>query len=373
MSLAVPGLEALDLAGKRVLVRVDFNVPLDGGTITDDTRIRKALPTLRAILDGGGLPVLMTHLGRPKAGPQDDLRLGPVAERLSQLLERPVLKAQDCVGDAAEGTVAAASAQGAVALLENVRFHAEETKGDADFAAALARSGDVFVNDAFGTSHRDHASVCGVARLLPSAAGRLLQAEIDAFRRVLEDPERPLVAVLGGAKVSDKLSVVANLIDRVDAILIGGGMAYTFLVAKGEAVGTSLVEHDRVDDVRGYLERAQQRGCRLLLPEDHVVAPAFAADAEARTVEQIPEGWMGLDIGPATRERYAKEIHGARTLVWNGPMGVFEWERFRAGSEADGRAAAECPGYTVVGGGDSVAAIELLEGKVLPGIAVLQG
>ena len=392
MSLAVPGLEALELSGKRVLVREDFNVPIENGRITDDTRIRKALPTLEAIVARGGRPVIMSHLGRPEGEVREDMRLGPIARRLAELSGREVIKADDCVGAAAAQAVAKASAANALCLLENVRFHPEETKKHPAFAAELAKSGDVFVNDAFGTSHRDHASVCGVARLLPSAAGLLLEEELRAFQRVLEDPERPLVAVLGGAKVSDKLPVVTNLVERVDAILIGGGMAYTFLVAKGEPVGNSLVERERLDDVRTSLAQAAQSGCRLLLPVDHVVADRFAADAEAREVEKIPERSMALDIGPKTRAAYAQEIAGARTLVWNGPMGVFEWERFRSGTEAVGRAVADCAGYTVVGGGDSVAAIELLglseridhistgggaslellEGRVLPGIAVLQ-
>jgi len=284
--------------------------------------------------------------------------------------------------------VAAASG---TCLLENVRFHPGETAGDPDLAAAFARLGDVFCNDAFGTSHRDHASVCGVARLLPSAAGLLLQREMEAFKKVLEDPARPLVAVLGGAKVSDKLGVIENLTAKVDAILVGGGMAYTFLKVQGRPVGNSLVEEERLEDVRRSLALAEERGCRLLVPTDHVVADAFREDAWSRIVEAIPDGTMGLDIGPATRAAYAKEIAAARTVVWNGPMGVFEWVAFRAGTEAVGEAVAESPAYTVVGGGDSVAALELLglsdhvghvstgggaslellEGKVLPGIEVL--
>ncbi len=392
MSLAVPGLDTLELAGKRVLVREDFNVPLENGRITDDTRIAKALPNLREILARGGHPIVMSHLGRPEGEVREDMRLTPVAKRLGELLGHPVVKADDCVGAAAAGAVARAVAAGAVCLLENVRFHPEETKKHPAFAAELAQSGDVFVNDAFGSSHRDHASVCGVARLLPSAAGLLLQAELDAFARVLDDPERPLVAVLGGAKVSDKLPVVSHLVDTVDTLVIGGGMAYTFLVARGDPVGKSLVEREQVEQVRGAVARAAERGCRILLPTDHVVAERFAADAPPRTVDAIPDGWLALDVGPRTRTQYAEAIAGARTLVWNGPMGVFEWESFRAGTAAVGRAVARCKGYTVVGGGDSVAAVELLglaeeidhistgggaslellEGRVLPGIAVLQ-
>ena len=273
-----------------------------------------------------------------------------------------------------------------------MRFHPGETSGDAELAGRFARLGDAFVNDAFGTSHRDHASVCGVARLLPCAAGRLLERELVAFRQVLEEPARPVVAILGGAKVSDKLPVVANLLERCDAVLIGGGMAYTFLVARGVAVGSSLVQTDQLEAVRQNLARAEELGCRLLVPDDHVVGEAFAADTPAREVTEIPDGTLALDIGPRTRATYAAEIAGARTVVWNGPMGVFEWEAFRAGTEAVGRAVAAAEGYTVVGGGDSVAAIELLglaeridhistgggaslellEGRELPGIAVLR-
>ncbi|MEM7308143.1 MAG: phosphoglycerate kinase [Planctomycetota bacterium] len=391
MRLDVPGLDALSLAGKRVLCRVDFNVPLDDERrITDDTRIRAALPTLEAILAAGGRPVLLSHLGRPKGEVVDTLRLNPVGERLAELLGKPVQKLDASVGEDVERAVAGA-ADGTTVLLDNVRFHGGETKGDRDLAAAYARLGDVFVNDAFGTSHRDHSSVSGPARLLPAAAGLLLQRELEAFRRVLDAPEKPFVAVLGGAKVSDKLPVIENLCEKVDRILVGGGMAYTFLVARGEGVGSSLVQEDQLDLVRRALARAEECGSEILLPSDHVVAEAFAADSPAEVVDAIPDGRMALDVGPKTQERYAAAVREARTVVWNGPMGVFEWEAFRAGTEAVGRAVAECGGYTVVGGGDSVAAIgllglgeridhistgggaslELLEGKTLPGIAAL--
>jgi len=387
----VAGLRDLDVSGKRVLVRVDFNVPRDGdGAITDDTRIRAALPTLADILERGGKPVLLSHLGRPKGEVVADLRLDVVGRRLQELSGHPVVKLDDSIGPEVEAAVAAAP-EGSIVLLENVRFHAGETRGDPALAAAYARLGDVFVNDAFGASHRDHASVSGPARLLPAAAGLLLERELVAFRRVLDEPERPLVAILGGAKVSDKLPVVTSLLGRCDALLIGGGMAYTFLRAQGRTTGDSLVQEDQLEDVRANLTRAEELGCRLLLPDDHVVAERFAADAPPAVVTTIEAGWMGLDIGPATRAKYAAEIAGARTVVWNGPMGVFEWEAFRAGTEAVGRAVAESHGYTVVGGGDSVAAIgllgledridhistgggaslELLEGKELPGIAAL--
>lgn len=393
MNLDVPGLDSLgDLSGKRVLVRADFNVPTDGsGAITDDTRIRAALPTLERILERGGKPVVLVHFGRPKGEVVESMRVGVIGERLQELLGSPVITLKESVGPAVEQAIAAAPA-GTTILCENVRFHPGETKGDPALAAAFARLGDVFVGDAFGAAHRDHASVSGVARLLPSAAGLLLEAECRAFAKVLGDPERPLVAILGGAKVSDKLTVIDALLDRCDSLLVGGGMAYTFLAVQGHSIGASLVEEDRKDLCRAALDKARARGVELLLPVDHVVADRFAADAATReTGVDIPDGWMGLDIGPETRALYADRIRAARTVVWNGPMGVFEMEAFRAGTEAVGRALAECPGTTVVGGGDSVAAIhllglegavdhvstgggaslELLEGKVLPGIEAL--
>lgn len=392
MSLDFPGLGELDLAGKRVLVRVDFNVPRDKttGEIRDDTRIRAALPTLRKILEEGGTPILLTHLGRPKGQVVDDLRVDACGARLADLLEVPVVKLDESAGAEVERRIAALE-PGQVCLLENVRFHEGETKGDPELSAAFAKLGDVFVNDAFGASHRDHCSVSGVARLLPSAAGLLLQREIEAFRRVLADPARPLVAILGGAKVSDKLPVIDSLIDRVDAILVGGGMAYTFLAARGESIGNSLVQEDQFEMVRAAEAKAEERGVALLLPTDHVVGDSFAEDASAETVTEIPDGRMGLDIGPDTVRRYVERISTAKTVVWNGPMGVFEWDAFSAGTRAVGEAVADCSGYTVVGGGDSVAAserfglsdridhistgggasLELLEGRELPGIASL--
>jgi phosphoglycerate kinase len=392
MKLDVPSMETLALAGKRVLVRVDFNVPIDDqGRIGDDTRIRGSLPTVRKILAAGGEPVLMAHLGRPKGQVVESLRLAPVAARLQELLGSPVLALKESVGDAVRAAVEDAP-PGTTVMLENVRFNPGEEKGDPELAAAYAKLGDVFVSDAFGAAHRDHASVAGVALLMPSAAGPLMERELAAFARVLENPERPLVAILGGAKVSDKLKVVDHLLERVDACLVGGGMAYTFLKARGEGVGSSLLQEDQVESVRASMAKAERRGVKLLLPIDHVVAERLAEDAPAKTVEgEVPDGWMGLDIGPRTRDLYAREIAVAKTLVWNGPMGVFEMEPFRHGTEAVAKAVADCPGYTVVGGGDSVAAVtgmglagkidhistgggaslELLEGAVLPGIAAL--
>jgi phosphoglycerate kinase len=393
MKLDARRLDELDLRGKRVLVRVDFNCPQDEqGKITDDTRIRAALPTIREVLQRGGKPVLLSHLGRPKGKVVEGLRLSPMGKRLGELLGTPVLKLDESIGAGVFEAIAKAPV-GTTVLLENVRFHAGDEAGDAAFAKALARNGDVFVNDAFGAAHRDHASVCGVARELPAAAGRLMEKEIAAFSRVLEQPARPLVAILGGAKVSDKLQVVDNLIDRVDALLVGGGMAYTFLAAQGRKVGKSLVQKDQIAKVTAALEKAKAKKVEILLPEDHVCAEAFQEDAKAIAVDgaDIPDGLMGLDIGPKTRAQYAERIRTAKTVVWNGPMGVFEWPAFRGGTEAVGRAVAECAGYTVIGGGDSVAAIELLglaskvkhistgggaslellEGTLLPGIAVL--
>lgn len=385
------GLDALDVKGKRVLMRVDFNVPQDAhGAISDDTRIRAALPTIREVLaKGARAVVLMSHLGRPK-GIDEKLRLAPIAERLSKHLKLEVLALRDSTGPAVEKAVAEAPA-GSVVLLENVRFNAGEQKADPALSAAYARLGDVFVNDAFGTSHRAECSVSEVAKLLPSVAGRLLQAEIEAFGRVLKEPKRPLVAILGGAKVSDKLLVIDNLLERCDTLLVGGGMAYTFLKAMGQGIGKSLCEDERMDVVKAALAKAKARKVELLLPVDHVVADRFAADAAAKTVDAIPDGWMALDIGPRTRKLFAERIAGAQTIVWNGPMGVFEMPAFCEGTKAVGKAVAAAKGYTVVGGGDSVAALEqlklsakvkhvstgggasleLLEGKALPGITAL--
>ena len=389
-----PGIDSLDVVQKRVLVRVDFNVPQDdSGAISDDTRIRAALPTLHALLERGAEKlVLMSHLGRPKDGPDERYRLLPVGLRLAQLLGREVLCLSETVGEGVERAIRSAPA-GSVVLVENVRFEKGETKGDAELSKRMARLGDVFVNDAFGSSHRDHCSVSGVAHLLPSAGGLLLQREVEAFERVLHAPERPLVAILGGAKVSDKLKVVDNLLERVDCLIVGGGMAYTFLKAKGIGIGSSLVQEDQIENVRTSIQKAEAKGVKLLLPTDHVVAERFAADAAAKHVKgTIPDGWMGLDIGPETIAAYAAAIATARTVVWNGPMGVFEWEAYSKGTEAVGRAVAACSGYTVVGGGDSVAAaeafglteslshvstgggasLELLEGLDLPGISALR-
>lgn len=384
-------LSDLDLTGRRVLVRVDFNVPMDDGRITDDTRIREALPTIRAILGAGGRPVLMSHFGRPKNGSEAAFSLAPVAEALERLLGSPVVFCDETVGDAAEACATGAP-EGATVLLENTRFLEGETGDDDALSARLARLGDVFVSDAFGSVHRAHASTVGVTRhLRDTAAGLLLAREVDFLSRLMDGPARPYVAVIGGAKVSDKLGVIEALGERVDRLLVGGAMAYTFLKARGERVGTSRVEDDRLDDARRLVERL---GGKLLLPEDHVVADGFAEDATWRIETGSFERGMGLDIGPTTRERYASEIAGAKTVVWNGPMGVFEWAPFADGTRAVARALASATtrgALTVVGGGDSVSAVqqagladavshvstgggamlEFLEGKTLPGLAAL--
>jgi phosphoglycerate kinase len=383
----------LDVKGRRVLVRVDFNVPVREGKVDDDTRIRAALPTIRHLADAGGRVILMSHLGRPKGERKPEMSLAPARLRLAELLGRPVGMAPDCVGDEVR-RMADALADGEVLLLENLRFHKEEEKNDPAFAEALASIGEVYVNDAFGTAHRAHASTEGVTRhLRPAAAGLLLLKEIESFGRVLESPERPFVAILGGAKVSDKIAVIRNLLGRVDSLLVGGAMAYTFLKAEGVPVGASKTEDDKLDLARSLVEEAKEKGVKLMLPEDHVAAADFEADAETKVVprDDIPEGWLGLDVGPRTVEAFSAEIARAKTVVWNGPMGVFEMEPFAGGTFAVAKAVADSDCVSVIGGGDSVSAVnrsglaekmthistgggaslELLEGRTLPGIAAL--
>jgi phosphoglycerate kinase len=391
-----------DVQGKRVLVRSDLNVPLeaqDDGTkrITDDGRIRASLPTIRQLSDAGARVVVMAHLGRPKGAPDPAYSLAPVADRLSELLGTPVTFATDTVGESARAVVAGL-ADGQVALLENVRFNAGETsKDDAErgaFADELAGLGDAFVSDGFGVVHRKQASVYDVAQRLPHAMGGLVAAEIDVLRRLTESPERPYVVVLGGSKVSDKLAVIDNLLGKADRLLIGGGMVFTFLKAQGHEVGTSLLEEDQVDACREYLRRADDTGVEIVLPTDIVVGASFSADAEPSVVpaDAIPGDMMGLDIGPDSSAAFADAIRGAKTVFWNGPMGVFEFPAFAAGTRAVAQALTEIDGLSVVGGGDSAAAVrqlgfaedafghistgggaslEYLEGKTLPGIDVL--
>lgn len=387
-----------DLSGKSVLVRSDFNVPLDADkNITDDGRIRAALPTLKLLLDAGAKVIVVAHLGRPKGKVNPDYSLAPVAKRLQELSGAKVILASDTVGEGAKAAVAEAK-PGEIVLLENVRFNAAETsKDDAEreaFAKELASLADVFVSDGFGVVHRKQASVYDVAKLLPAATGLLVAKEIESLGKAVNNPERPYVVVLGGSKVSDKLGVIANLLSKADKLIVGGGMAYTFLAAKGYEVGTSLLEKDQIDTVKGYIETAEKNGVELLLPVDTVVAPYFGADAPATVVPstEIPADQMGLDIGPKTRELFADAIKSAKTVVWNGPMGVFEFPAFAEGTKAVAKAISESDAFSVIGGGDSAAAVrtlgfdeatfshistgggaslELLEGKTLPGIAVL--
>ncbi|MEO6596915.1 MAG: phosphoglycerate kinase, partial [Planctomycetota bacterium] len=351
----------LNLSGKRVLVRVDFNVPLDDkGHVTSDARIRESLKTISAILKAGGRPVLMSHLGRPKGKVVESMRMAPVAKRLGELLGSPVQYVKDCIGPEVEAASKALPA-GSCLVLENLRFRNAEEDGDEAFAAALAKNGDVYVNDAFGTAHRAHASVSGVCKHLPSAVGLLMQKELDAFSRVLSKPDRPFVAILGGAKVSDKLPVIENLLPKIDKLIIGGAMAYTFLAQMGQKVGKSLVEKDLIAEAGRVLAQAKAAKKELLLPVDHVCAAEFKADSPASMhTGGIPDGLMGLDIGPKTIEAYVAALRTAKTIVWNGPMGVFEMDAFCKGTEAVAHAVANSGAFTVVGGGDSVAAAEKL-------------
>jgi phosphoglycerate kinase len=382
-----------DLRGRRVLVRVDLNVPLDGGRVGDDTRIRAALPTVRELRDAGARVVLCSHLGRPKGARKPELSLRPVAEHLAGLLGAPVAFAEDCVGEEAEAAVERLG-DGEVLLLENLRFHGEEERNDRAFAERLARLGDVYVNDAFGAAHRAHASTEGVAHLLPAAAGPLLQREVATLGALLDAPERPFVAVIGGVKVADKIGVLERLARVADEVLVGGAMAFTFIVARGGRVGASLHEDEEGQaTARRAVAAAHEHGSTLDLPDDVVAGDAFSADAATRVVPaaDVPDGWMGLDIGPETARRYAERVTAASTVFWNGPMGAFELAPFAAGTRAVAEAVAASGATTVVGGGDSVAAVtsmgvadrvthistgggaslELLEGRTLPGVAAI--
>jgi phosphoglycerate kinase len=386
-------IEDICVCGKRVIVRCDFNVPQDADkNITDDTRIRAALPTIRYLIDNKAKVVLCSHLGRPKGQFNEKYSLAPVAARLAELLGKPVAMAADVIGEDAKAKAAALN-EGDVLLLENVRFHAEEEKNDPAFAKELASFGEIFVNDAFGTAHRAHASTAGIADYLPAVCGYLIKKEISIMGKALSDPKRPFVAVLGGAKVSDKIGVINNLLEKVDTIIIGGGMAYTFIKAKGGCIGNSLCEEDKIDYAREMIAKAEAKGVKFLLPIDTVIGDKFDAACESKVVKtmEIPDGWMGLDIGPESIACFSAALADAGTVVWNGPMGVFEMERFAVGTKSIAKAIAESGAVSIIGGGDSAAAVEqlgfadkmthistgggasleFLEGLTLPGIACL--
>ncbi len=381
----------VDVSGKKVLVRCDFNVPLADGKITDENRITGAMPTIEYLVEKGAKVILCSHMGRPKGEFNMKYTLAPVANRLGELLGKEVKLAKDVIGDDAKA-LAAAMENGDVILLENVRFHKEEEKNDAEFAKALASFAEVYVNDAFGTAHRAHASTAGVADYLPAVAGFLIGKELDIMGKALSDPARPFVAILGGAKVSDKIGVINNLLEKVDALIIGGAMAYTFMAANGIDTGKSLVEADKIELAKELLAKADKKGVNLMIPIDNVVADSFSNDANFKTVGyDFPEGWMGLDIGPKSIELFSDVIKGAKTVIWNGPMGVSEMSNFAVGTEAVAKALAESGAVTIIGGGDSAAAVEqlgyaskmthistgggasleFLEGLVLPGIDCL--
>ena len=387
-------IEDVNVNGKKVLVRCDFNVPLDENrNITDEIRITGALPTIKYLLDNGAAVILCSHFGRPKGEFKPEFSLDVVAKRLAELLNKPVTLTKDVIGDDAM-RVTAAMNPGDVVLLENVRFHKEETDNDSEFAKKLASMAELYVNDAFGTAHRAHASTAGVAAYLPAVSGYLIQKELKFLGEALENPVRPLVAILGGAKVSDKIGVINALLDKVDTLIIGGGMSYTFMSALGHTVGNSLCETDKIDLAKELLEKAEEKGVNLMLPHDVIVAKEFKADSEFMVVngDDIPDGWMGLDIGPKSIEQFSEEIKKAKTLVWNGPMGVFEFENFAGGTKAVAEAMSKVQGTTIIGGGDSAAAVEqlgyadkmshistgggasleFLEGQILPGIAALE-
>lgn len=384
----------VDVKGKRVFCRVDFNVPMKEQQITDDTRIRAAVPTIEYLVSQGARVILASHLGRPKGKVVEEMRLTPVAKRLSELLDQPVSKVDQVVGPEVKEAVAQLK-DGEVLLLENVRFEAGEEKNDSELAKSFAELADLFVNDAFGAAHRAHASTAGIAAHLPAVAGLLMQKELDALGQALSNPKRPFTAIIGGAKVKDKIGVIENLLGKVDNLIVGGGLANTFIKAQGHEVGTSLLEEDKIDLAKQFIEQAKERGVRFLIPIDVVVADEFTADpAQVERVDanQIPADMMALDIGEKTIQQFAEVIHASELVVWNGPMGVFEMDRFAKGTNAVAKILAESDAYSIVGGGDSVAAIEkagltdrvdhistgggasleFLEGKELPGVAVLQ-
>lgn len=384
--------EDIDVKGKRVLTRCDFNVPMKDGEITDEKRIVEALPTIKYLSEHGAKVILCSHLGRPKGEFNKKYTLAPVAKKLTALLGKEVIFAEDVIGPDAKAKVAALK-EGDIMLLENVRFHAEEEKNDPAFSKELASLAEIFVNDAFGTAHRAHSSTAGVADYLPAVCGFLIQKEISIMGGALQNPKRPFVAILGGAKVSDKIGVINNLLEKVDMLIIGGGMAYTFLKAKGCSVGTSICEEDKVELAKDLMKKAREKGVAFITPVDNIIAREYKEDAISMRIysNAIPDGWMGMDIGTKTRELFSKSIIGAGTIIWNGPMGVFEWDEFAEGTKEVAQAVAESGAITIIGGGDSAAAVEkfgladkithistgggasleFLEGLELPGIACL--
>ncbi len=382
----------LDLKGKRVFCRVDFNVPMSEGKVTDDTRIRAAVPTIEYLVEQGAKVILASHLGRPKGEVNDEMRLAATGVRLSELLHKEVKSLDESIGEKVEQEIATME-EGDIVLLENVRFHAGEEKNDEELAKAFANLADVFVNDAFGAAHRAHASTAGIASHLPAVSGLLLEKELDVLGKALSEPERPFTAIIGGAKVKDKIGVIDHLLDKVDNLIIGGGLSYTFIKAQGYEIGNSLVEEDKLDLANSFIEKAKQKGVKFYLPIDATVASEFSQDAETKNVkiEEIPADWMGLDIGPETAAMYAEVIKNSKLIIWNGPMGVFEMPAFENGTKSVAQAMAETSGYTVIGGGDSAAAVEkfhvaekmdhistgggasleFMEGKDLPGVSAL--
>lgn len=382
----------VEVKGKRVFVRVDFNVPMENGEITDDTRIRAAIPTIQQLVNSGAKVILASHLGRPKGEVKEELRLTAVGHHLSKLIGQPVIKLDESIGEEVETTVGNIK-EGDIVLLENVRFHKGEEKNDEELSRSFAKLADIYVNDAFGAAHRAHASTEGIAKYIPAVSGLLMEKELDVLGKALSNPERPFTAIIGGAKVKDKIGVIENLLDKVDHLIIGGGLSFTFTKAQGYSIGKSLLEEDKIELAQGFIEKAKEKGVQLHMPIDTVVANEFSKDAETKVVsiEDIPEDWMGLDIGPKTAERYAEIIKQSKLIIWNGPMGVFEMDKFANGTKTVAQAMAETEGYTIIGGGDSAAAVEkfevadqmnhistgggasleLMEGKQLPGIVAL--
>jgi len=385
-------MQQIDVSGKRVFCRVDFNVPMENGEITDDTRIRAALPTINQLVEKGAKVILASHMGRPKGEVNEDMRLTAVGEHLSELIHKPVQKLDESIGESVEQVISQ-MVDGDIVLLENVRFHKGEEKNDPELAEQFAKLADVYVNDAFGAAHRAHASTEGIAKFVPAVSGLLMEKELDVLGKALFEPERPFTAIIGGAKVKDKIGVIDHLLDIVDNLIIGGGLSYTFANAQGHGIGTSLLEEDKIDLAKSFIEKAKEKGVNLYLPIDAVVASEFSQDADTKVVDidAIPSDWMGLDIGPKTTAQFAEVINNSKLIIWNGPMGVFELAPFANGTKGVANAMASTSAYTVIGGGDSAAAVEkfevadkmdhistgggasleFMEGKDLPGVVAL--